>query len=537
MRRVGQLVALTVGILLVMVLLAIVRTMENTAPQAITRVVRHSSTSDATNGAAKRSYVKWIDQDDHISAPAPKFEHCSCGNTQLAPAMLTWTSEDTHLVQKLSSALQACRKRQDEPHSQFSIALQYVNWFGPLVWINGSFQDLLWQGSSGFRPPHADNDLPDPEDELPREMDCAQLAIVFSALETRDIADFMFRASVLEAFVHSFHQIAADAGIADVLSKAQVDLIVWEHDVNKWERELLRHILPRANVKTRHHLLQRVDATCWSHALLFSNRTPALALQTAPYARMRQRVVRSLARRSDQETLHRSVLLVIRKKAQRKWLNAYEVAAMLRSMQHTVTAQVWSGRLSFTRQVSLAHAHRVLIGVHGAELANILFMKTHSAVIELFPYMTMKQWCLTPLYILYQRLAMQLSLDYFAYRDMQKPASHFSQRGTNDSIWAVDAPVFTAPGSLIALVQQTESSDANSTGVVVQTCLGGSPNEWTSVSQSVAPLASCPKHVQSSSICDSALGCWCDATHGGVDLFDPINAYPPEIKMPAFLLQ
>lgn len=209
---------------------------------------------------------------------------------------------------------------------------------------------------------------------------------------------------------------------------------------------------------------------------------------------------------------------------------------MLRLLRHTVTAQDWSGRLSFTKQVDLAHTHRVLIGVHGAELANILFMKSHSVVIELFPYMTIKQWCLTPLYILYQRLAMQLSLGYFGYRDMHKPATRFSQRGHNGSIWAVDAPVFATPSAVIALVQQSEPNGTSSSAVV-QTCLGGSVKEWTFVSQSVTPLAACPEHVQTTSICDGALGCWCDATHGGVDLFDPMNAYPPAINMPAFLLQ
>lgn len=79
--------------------------------------------------------------------------------------------------------------------------------------------------------------------------------------------------------------------------------------------------------------------------------------------------------------------------------------------------------LSFKEQVALMARTGLLIGVHGAALANIAFLPQHAAVVELFPPGLKKDT--------YRNLASKLGLHYFPVYSRAIPASPFAPGGPN----------------------------------------------------------------------------------------------------------
>ena len=104
--------------------------------------------------------------------------------------------------------------------------------------------------------------------------DCHGTALVFIQWDNANIADFLFRATVLDAF---FSQFDSAAGLKPGTISSHIDtLIIWA-GLASWSRRFAQLIVPKAEVVTRKQLEAASAARCWSNAFFFTENTPQVA--------------------------------------------------------------------------------------------------------------------------------------------------------------------------------------------------------------------------------------------------------------------
>jgi hypothetical protein len=104
--------------------------------------------------------------------------------------------------------------------------------------------------------------------------DCHGTALVFVQWDNMNIADFLFRATVLDAF---FSQFDSAAGLKPGTLSSHVDtLIIWA-GLASWSRRFAQLIAPKADIVTRKQL-EAGAARCWSNAFFFTDSTPQVAV-------------------------------------------------------------------------------------------------------------------------------------------------------------------------------------------------------------------------------------------------------------------
>ena len=89
----------------------------------------------------------------------------------------------------------------------------------------------------------------------------------------------------------------------------------------------------------------------------------------------------------ERPTLDRTLLLIARRGSSREIRNLAEVETHLRPFAESLGLEysaVNMGKLSFCEQVAAASASYIMVGIHGADLANMLFQHADATVIEMY---------------------------------------------------------------------------------------------------------------------------------------------------------
>jgi hypothetical protein len=357
---------------------------------------------------------------------------------------------ETARVQHVTAALQSDDK--DAPKTQFGPDLDHVQYVPRLLWSNSTF----------FLGDHtASGDQQSPVE--PRNSKCDGLALLLSTWGEGSIADFVWRLMLLYQFTHDF---SAVTGADKTALFGKSDIIVWS-DFGPWERHMLSLAFPSANPRAREEIIP-LEGECWRHSFVFTDQTPFTVMTPKPAQMFRKLAFNSyhLSKTIPRDDNGRN-LVIIQREGMRQIANVNSVAAELKAWGFDVMIKLWTKALTFKDQVQTMANASVAIGAHGSELVNVLFMHEQGTLIELFPPMSETQWCGAQTYLLFRRLALQLKLRYFLWRDMTPVpnADNASRVGVTDGNINVDSKKF------MNLVHDIRLKD-NCNGARIYTCTG-----------------------------------------------------------------
>ena len=148
------------------------------------------------------------------------------------------------------------------------------------------------------------------------------------------------------------------------------------------------------------------------------DRTAVGNLQNPPLlATLRDRLIEALHPRSSQPT--RRVYVSRSKSPKRRLLNEQKVVEMLKKYEFE---HVYFEQLAFLQQIELMQQTKVLIGVHGANLVNTLFLQKDSIVVELMNAEFTN--------LVYYKMASTLELPYYLLACTPDPVSADRNDGT-----------------------------------------------------------------------------------------------------------
>ena len=100
---------------------------------------------------------------------------------------------------------------------------------------------------------------------------CKGTALVFIQWDNSNIADFIFRATVLDAFFSQFDK--ASQLKAGTLAASIDTVIIWAGLIS-WSEQFLKLIVPHSEVITRKQLGAEKSDRCWANGFFFTDNTP-----------------------------------------------------------------------------------------------------------------------------------------------------------------------------------------------------------------------------------------------------------------------
>jgi len=353
-------------------------------------------------------------------------------------------------VQQVTAALQS--DQHDAPKTQFGSDLDHVQYVPRLLWSNSTF-------FLGDRTASGDRQIK----KGAHDASCSGLALLLSTWGEASIADFVWRMMLLFQFTHDFSAVTS-ADQQSLFGKA--DIIVWS-DFGPWERHMLSLAFPKAVARAREELLP-LRRECWRHSFVLTDKTPFTVMTPKPAQVMRERTLKSynLGSSIPRDDNGRK-LVIIQREGLRRVTNLNGLAAELKAWGFDVVIKLWTKAMTFKEQVETMADTSVVIGAHGSELVNVMFMHEKGSLIELFPPMSETQWCGGQTYLLFRRLALQLKLRYFLWRDMSPVpnADNASHVNVLDANINVDAKRF------MGLVHDIRLQD-QCNGARIYTCTG-----------------------------------------------------------------
>jgi hypothetical protein len=293
---------------------------------------------------------------------------------------------------------------------------------------------------------------------------CKGTALVFIQWDNSNIADFIFRATVLDAF---FSQFDKTAKLKPGSLSAKIDTVIIWAGLISWSREFLKLIVPHSEVVTRKQLEDSQSDRCWSNGFFFTDNTPQLTLWAKPMQNFRKAILMGLnAQHATVSRKPKTAMIINKGSGIRQVLNRKEVAELLEKHGIKTDIQEWFGpttKLTFKQQVTLMNRHDWVISAHGAELANLVFMRPGSAVTELFPWMGEAEW-FNDRYLFYRRLSVQLGLRYWFYRDFKERKPTKPQRPG----YACDTDIHVDVGAFAKII--TDVSNVGCAGQCIYNC-------------------------------------------------------------------
>ncbi|KAI3920983.1 hypothetical protein MKW92_049677 [Papaver armeniacum] len=142
-------------------------------------------------------------------------------------------------------------------------------------------------------------------------------------------------------------------------------------------------------------------------------------------------------RKSKNQQLQQPRLLLVSRKRSRKFTNEGEIVNMARSLGYEVIVAEPRTGMNYSRFAEVVSTCDVMVGVHGAGLANIVFLPVNAILIQIVPLGGLEWACRTD----FGEPAKDMKLRYLEYKISEKESSLIEQ-------YPLDHAVFRDPRSI-----------------------------------------------------------------------------------------